>query len=152
MTNHFRTLLLNLSYGDVPSEHIPREFTARQLSGELFSIHQILFPSGTSRDDRKKLCLAYLELVRGAGLDTAFTLVDDRITYELNTDFNHFGEKGIDLTGLYSKLNSRAETIDQIFRLPAIADATTYENLWRKHPNIAYKIAGLIVAFVLRLS
>jgi hypothetical protein len=152
MTNHFRTLLLNLSYGNDPNEHIPLGFAARQLQGGSQAVHNVLFDLAKNRGDISRLGLAYLELVRAANLDRAFTLVDDRITYDLDEDFNYFGLTGIDLDGLYAKLVAHNEDINNVLKLtPAIED-DTFENLWRKHPNIAYRIAGLIVAYVLRLA
>ncbi len=150
MINHFRTLLLNLSDTGTSAEHITKGFTARELKGELLSIYNILFPG--NREDKLKKAHAYLELIHGTNLSGIFTKIDNRITYDLNTDFPDFKTKAINIEELVTKLEINNGNIVSMFALPKVVDTDVYDNLWLHHPNPLYRLAGLIVAYVIRLS
>lgn len=88
MLNHFRTLLLNLSYNGDPTEHIPEDFRARTLTPELDAIHKLLFPVDTSRYYKLFLAHCYLQVIKAAGLDDELKSFDPRISYSL--DYSDF--------------------------------------------------------------
>ena len=95
---------------------------------------------------------AYLEIVKSADLDEAFTLVDTRITYDLEVDFNNFKDAGIDLATLEKTLDNSNSAILTMFTTPKQVDTDKYDNLWNQHPNFIYRLAGLVVAYVIRLT
>ena len=152
MVNHFRTLLLNLSDVGTLSEHITKGFTARQLSGGPLSFYQMLFPTGSSRSRVLELGQAYLELIEATDLSEVITLQDPRVTYDLKSDFNNFKKPSFDLSLLFGKINSSNGVAESILALPKHGDTDTYDNIWKQHPNKAYKLAGLIAAHVIRLA
>lgn len=84
MVDHFRTLLLNLSYNNDRSEYIPSSFTARRLPAELQAIHDVLFPVGTSRYYRLFLAHNYMKLLEAAGIEEDIKQFDGRITYNVS--------------------------------------------------------------------
>jgi hypothetical protein len=84
MLNHFRTLLVNLSYFNTPDDHIPIGYQARQLPLSLKKIYDILFPPYTNRDYKLFLVSAYLNIIRAAGFDNKVLAYDNRISYDLN--------------------------------------------------------------------
>jgi hypothetical protein len=84
MLNHFRTLLLNLSYDDNGNEHIPDNFNALQLASPFKEIYNILFPQGSSRYYRQFLANSYLSIIDAAGLSDELLKFDPRISYSLD--------------------------------------------------------------------
>lgn len=85
MLNHFRTLLLNLTYLDA-SEHIPEAFTAKALPSELKRVYDKLFPPGSSRFYKLFLGQNYLNIVKTTGFQDYVTALDNRISYDLSND------------------------------------------------------------------
>lgn len=152
MINHFRTLLLNLPDAGNPDEHISKGFVARTLSGKPLSMYQVLFPSNSSRARKLELAQAYLELLEATRLSAAVTSIDTRITYDLKEDFKNFKQPSIDLNLLFGKLSGDNSLASGILQLPRQIEDASYDNIWSQHPNKLYRTAGLIAAYVLRLS
>lgn len=152
MTNHFRTLLLNLSYAGTPDEHIPTGFAARTLSGKPLEFYNILFPPGSSRTKILQLGQAYLELIEAARLTSVITLQDSRVTYDLKHDFKNFKQPSFNINSIIGKLTGDASIPEGVLRLPKQVDVEDYDNMWNQHPNKAYRLAGLIAAYVIRLA
>lgn len=153
MVNQFSSLLLNLTYtGD--SLLVAPGFAARALTNSLSVMHNILFPTTMSASQKYKQCQAYLEIVRAAGLDEAFYFEDARITYDLDTDsnFDNFKTTGLDLPGLMQSLTQASSYINAMLACPKTVDTTKYDNLWLYHKNPVYRIGGLLVAYVIRLT
>ena len=85
MLNHFRTLLLNLSFFE-PWEHIPKGYTAKKLPDDLRMLHDKLFAPKCSRYFRLFLAQNYLNMVRAADMQDYVTAFDNRISYDLLTE------------------------------------------------------------------
>jgi len=84
MLNHFRTLLLNLSYAGDPAEHIPVGFSSRKLEDVFNNIHRTLFPTATSRLYKTFLAHSYLNVISAAGMSVDLLTFDKRISYSLD--------------------------------------------------------------------
>lgn len=152
MINHFRTLLLNLSYAGNNSEHIPSSFVARQLPDKTLTFYQTLFPTGSSRARILELGQVYLELIEATRLSEVITAQDPRVTYVLETDFQNFKQPSINLNTLFGKFTTSNDLVSTVLAMPKKLATDTYDNYWLQHPNKIYKLAGLIAAYVIRLS
>lgn len=264
MLNHFRTLLLNLSYDGNETEHIPVGYVSRPLQTPFAEIYKQLFPTGASRFYKLFLAHNYIEIVKAAGLEDDLKKIDPRISYQLDSsDFfkiyrysnpvisssNHpifvYGQytsnkvndgfyDNFEITQvgstnrvlIYSTINeyyingsetfptseSAAEItltftngtsdpvkigstgitvvfgggatftstgsktweflvespftfnlnavidrlppdlVDKLFRFAKDVDTSKYENLWKQHYNIVYRLAGLLLAYVSKLN
>ena len=86
MLNHFRTLLLNLSYAGDRAEHIPKDFSGIILPQVFNEIYDSLFPKSTSRYYKLFLAQNYIRIIQAAGLTPLFEL-DNRISYSDSGDF-----------------------------------------------------------------
>lgn len=84
MLNHFRTLLLNLSYFE-PSEHIPEGFNAKVLPQELQKLYDKLFPPRSTRFYRFFLAKCYLKAMDTVGYTSVVTSFDSRISYDVES-------------------------------------------------------------------
>lgn len=150
MTNHFRTLLMNLSDNDTPEEFISPGFVSRVLPASFSAIYKELFPSS----DREAVLLntqRYLDLIHGANIPEVITTIDDRVTY-VDKDFDNFKSAGTDLAKVLTGLKQQSQAINAILAIPAAVDTTKYDNMWLQHPNDVYKLAGLIASYTLRLK
>lgn len=86
MYNQFHNTLLNLPYVGDSFEHINKAFSPIPLSTDLQPIYDVLFPDKSNREYKRLLTNAYLKLIEASGLSYAVTDLDNRITYDLNTD------------------------------------------------------------------
>lgn len=151
MVNHFSSLLLNQPDAGASLFTAPG-FTVRALNNSFSGLYNILFSADTNPQQKDYLCQAYLEVVQGAGLAEAFTLSDDRITYNLNTDFDNFKTASVDFTTIYQSILQNPSLIAAVLAYPKTVDTDKYDNIWYFHTNPLYRLAGLIVAYVIRLS
>ena len=87
MVDHFRTLLLNLSYNNDRSEYIPKGFVAKTLPGELQEVYDLLFPKGLSRYYRLFLAHVYIKVLESANLYEDIKQFDPRLAYDATTSY-----------------------------------------------------------------
>ena len=150
MLNQFRTLLLNLSDAGVFAEFISPGFTSRVLPVNFSVAYNTLFPN----KDRNAVLLngqAYLNLLEGANIIEAVTLIDPRVSY-CSTDFDNFEMTGSALLPIYTGLNQIPNVTKGVLAAKSIVDTSKYDNLWLQHPNPIYKLAGFVASYTLRLS
>jgi hypothetical protein len=151
MLNHFRTLLLNLSDVGNANEHIAPGFVARNLSDKPLALYRLLFPT-TTRDRILKLGHSYLELLESTQLGDVITLQDPRISYDLKVDFDDFKSPGFNIEDLWGKIYGNSGLVESVLAIDKQVDTDKYDNIWRSHPNRAYRLAGLIAAYGVRLK
>jgi len=57
----------------------------------------------------------------------------------------------LDLPELFNSLNTTQLT-NKLFNIPCKQDVSTFDNIWRNHPNWVYRLAALIISYVYRVN
>ena len=164
MLNHARTLLVNYDAatggtkgfsGHLAEELIDPDYRAKILPPYLQTIRNILFGNGASREVVNSKARAYLALLHATELKEFVTDLDPRISYD-------FSDKDVfeNATDYYFSLGEVEANLilapnPVILQLFKVADKEggeepfkTFYNLWRDHHEIAYKLGGLLLAYI----
>lgn len=97
MTNHFRSLLMNVTaVGDgSPLEpytaydlHLDKNYSALDLPLDLQELHDVLYPTNDI-EVKRRLTHIYMSVITACGLEPAMLALDPRVTYDItrNQDF-----------------------------------------------------------------
>ena len=164
MLNHARTLLVNYDAatggtkgfsGHLGEELIDPDYRARSLPPYLQTVRNILFGNGASREVVNSRSRAYLALLHSTELKEFVTGLDPRISYDfLGKDiFDSSTDYYVSLGEVEANLVLAPNPV--ILQLFKVADVEggeepfkTFYNLWRDHHETAYKLGGLLLAYI----
>tara|TARA_R110000824_G_scaffold16491_3_gene68424 strand:+ start:1011 stop:1535 length:525 start_codon:yes stop_codon:yes gene_type:complete len=164
MLNHARTLLVNYSAaatgsvgfsGHLGEELIDPDYIARTLPPYMQTIRHILFDRDATRARVNARARAYLSLLHATELEEFVLELDPRISYDFQ------GKDFFDSSTSYSfSLGKVVDTLDgapnpAILQLFKVADKaggeepfSTFYNLWKDHHEVAYRLGGLLLAYI----
>ena len=143
---------MNSQYDEEFDEHISPDFLIEaKLPPKAQAVYDILFPlRKTSRSDCLLRGLVYERVIVAAGFGDRLLTNDPRRTYTVE-DLNRFDAgASIDLVKLVAQLDAHKDVVEAWLATAPEKDQTT-ANLWRQHPNLVYRLAGLLLAYVERL-
>ena len=150
MTNHARTVLMNLGDRGVAEEHICGGCGVRSLSPTLQAVYSVLFGDPVvSRTAVLAQGYCLLRLVEAAGMQHYLTEQDTRLTYQDDRDFDYQLVAEFDLRATMERLQAGAKAIDRMFQSLPVEDPTP-QMLWLRNPNAVHRIAGMVVGFIQR--
>lgn len=150
MIDHFRTSLLNLADANNTSEHICPGFVPQRLSMKAQAVYELLFPPQLGREERLYRAYVFERVVVASGFQDRLYANDDRCSYKLE-DLNLFDSGySLDLVKLIASLDEHKGVVEQ-WLLTDTSKEPTAVNLWHQHPNIVYRLAGLLLAYIERL-
>lgn len=166
MTNHFRTLLANVSFDPLSREdHIAKDFHAVTLPENLSAFRNILFSDSTDRATVLFESLSLVSCVRGTPYKSQITFYDSRITYDIDMNGAYFTAKTTDQYGavtgsashydavaLYNYLKKNTMIVEKMLMATPAIDTTMYVNMWKQHTNPIYALSGLLISYISRVE
>ena len=152
MLNHFRTLLLNMP-SVAASDQIPSKFTTQVYSPVIRKVLDLLLPV-TVREDKLIQVHNLLQLLIASNLYSVIYMFDPRVTYVPWDNKASYFKTGhpVSFTSVFSALQANRDLIDTMLKLDASIDTALYEDIWRTHSNMVYRLAALSICLVARME
>jgi hypothetical protein len=164
MLNHARTLLVNYSAatggtkgfsGHFGEELIDPDYKFRTLPTYMQTIRNTLFGRDVPRELVNARARAYMALLHATELKEFITDLDPRISYDFSGKdiFDGSVDYSFSLGDVEAKLTVAPNpTILQIFKVADVEGGNepfkTFYSLWRDHHETAYKLGGLLLAYI----
>ena len=150
MIDHFRTSLLNIADADDATEHLSPGFVPLRLPLKALAVHELLFPPQLSRAEKLYRAYIFERIVDAAGFNDRLQADDPRRSYSID-EINLFNSAySLDLVKLMANLDEHKGVVEQWLLTDTTLEPTAV-NLWHQHPNLVYRLTGLLLAYIERL-
>ena len=148
MINHFRSTLMNYVAADISDIYTPYFISPSYIDNHivlptrLANFYNVIFPD-TSKAALAKQANVYTMLVASVGLNDAFVMYDNRITYKLE-ELQEFTETVVDLVDLSTMLIDTSVSNDLINYGD---NHDKYLEYYRSARNDMQRLAGIICCY-----
>ena len=160
MLNHARTLLVNFDgtagfSGHLGEELLDPDYKQRVLPTYLQTIRSILFGRDPSREVINARARAYMALLHSTELEEFVTELDPRISYDFQGRgiFDNAEDYYFSLGDVVDRLDGAPDPdILLLFKVTSVEGERepfrTFYNLWNNHHEVAYRLGGLLLAYI----